>query len=356
MIERDHLQAYELTLTTQGLLYVGSGKKLPRKEYVFNNRKQTVAFLNEQAFFDLLIQNELVELFEGYCMRQGGDLYTFLYKECGLNAAQVKPAILYEVDASNAMDTEHTLKDIDCFMRDAKQRAYIPGSSVKGAIRTALLFNAIQKERTRHDLIDDRRGIPEADYFHTLNLNPKKRDDAVNSIMRGIQISDSLPIDDRNMMLTLKTDSAVNGQTHAINLCRECVAPGTRIRFALTLDQSILKGKWMADSILEAIAAFADYQNQTYATRFTQPRESVQPAGRNLLMLGGGVGFFSKSLAYPYLGEEKGLQWTSRRLSLAFRNHHHERDVELGISPRTLKYGRYRQRLHAYGACEVTIQ
>ena len=356
MIERDHLQAYELTLTTQGLLYVGSGKKLPRKEYVFNNRKQTVAFLNEQAVFDLLIQNDLVELFEGYCMRPGGDLYTFLYKECGLSAAQVKPAILYEVDASNAMDAEHTLKDIDCFMRDAKQRAYIPGSSVKGAIRTALLFDAIQKERTRHDLIDDKRGIPEADYLHTLNLNPKKRDDAVNSIMRGIQISDSLPIDDRNMMLTLKTDSAVNGQTHAINLCRECVAPCTRIRFALTLDQSILKGKWMADSILEAIAAFADYQNQTYATRFTQPRESVQPTGRNLLMLGGGVGFFSKSLAYPYLGEEKGLQWTSRRLSLAFRNHHHERDVELGISPRTLKYGRYRQRLHAYGACEVTIQ
>ena len=80
MIERDHLQAYELTLTTQGLLYVGSGKKLPRKEYVFNNRKQTVAFLNEQAFFDLLIQNDLVELFEGYCMRQGGDLYTWMLR------------------------------------------------------------------------------------------------------------------------------------------------------------------------------------------------------------------------------------------------------------------------------------
>ena len=97
MIEQDHLQAYELTLTTQGLLYVGSGKKLPRKEYIFNARKQTVAFLNEQAFFDLLIQNQLVELFEGYCMRQGGDLYTFLYRECGLNAAQVNPAVLYEV-------------------------------------------------------------------------------------------------------------------------------------------------------------------------------------------------------------------------------------------------------------------
>lgn len=84
-----------MTLTTQGLLYVGSGKKLPRKEYVFNNRKQTVAFLNEQAFFDLLIQNDLVELFEGYCMRPGGDLYTFLYKECGLERRAGQAAILY---------------------------------------------------------------------------------------------------------------------------------------------------------------------------------------------------------------------------------------------------------------------
>ena len=69
MIERDHLQAYTLTLTTQGPLYIGSGKKLPRKEYIFNARKKTVAFLNEQAFFDLLIQNNLVERFESYCGR-----------------------------------------------------------------------------------------------------------------------------------------------------------------------------------------------------------------------------------------------------------------------------------------------
>ena len=356
MIEQDYLQAYELTLTTQGLLYVGSGKKLPRKEYIFNTRKQTVSFLNEQAFFDLLIQNDMVELFEGYCMRPGGDLYTFLYRECGLNAAQIKPAILYEVDASNAMDAEHTLKDIDCFMRDARQWAYIPGSSVKGAIRTALLFDMIQKEQTQHDFVDNRKGIPEADYFHTLGLNQKKRDDAVNSVMRGIRISDSRPIDDRSMTLTLKTDSAVNGQTHAINLCRECVAPGTRIRFGLTLDQSVLKGKWTVESILKAIEAFADYQNKTYVPCFNLPQNSVQPTGRNLLMLGGGVGFFSKSLVYPYLGEEKGLRWTANQLSYAFRNHHHERDIALGVSPRTLKYGRYRQKLHAFGVCEVTIR
>ena len=106
------------------------------------------------------------------------------------------------------------------------------------------------------------------------------------------------------MMLTLKTDSAVNGQIHAINLCRECVAPGTRIRFALTLDQSILKGKWTADSILEAIAAFADYQNQTYATRFPAARKR-SAGGKKSADAGRRRRLFSKSLAYPYLGKKK---------------------------------------------------
>ena len=143
MIERDHLQVYELTLTTKGLVHIGSGRKLPRKEYIFTGSRQRpmVAFLDEQAFFDMLIQNELVDAFEMYCMQPGGDLSTFLFKDCRLTREQVKPAILYEVNASDAMDEEHSLKDIECFMRDAHQRAYIPGSSVKGAIRTAMLFS-----------------------------------------------------------------------------------------------------------------------------------------------------------------------------------------------------------------------
>ena len=360
MIERDHLQAYTLTLTTQGPLYIGSGKKLPRKEYIFNARKKTVAFLNEQAFFDLLIQNNLVEQFESYCLRPDNDLYTFLYGKCGLTEAQVRPAILYEVNVGEAMDTEHTLKDIDCFMRNVRQQAYVPGSSVKGAIRTALLFGMLQREQKTYMEFPGqgtKRGVyfPETRYIHTLGLNDKP-EDAVNSIMRGVQISDSQPIGDGSMMLALKTDSAVDGQTHTINLCRECVAPGTSISFQLTLDQSILKGKITKQTILDAISAFAAYQNKTYLQHFQQPWGAMPPTGRNVLTLGGGAGFFSKSLAYPYLGEERGRAWTIEHLSRAFRAHHHEKDNVLGISPRTLKYGVYRQKLYALGACEVTIQ
>lgn len=354
MIAQDHLQAYTLTLTTQGPLHIGSGQKTPRKEYIFNSRKETVAFLNEQAFFDLLIQHGLVELYEGFCLRRGGDLYRFLLDECGLTWAQIAPAIRYQVLAGDALDAEHSLKDIYRFTRDTQGRAYVPGSSVKGALRTALLFQRIaQGENESHQL--GKTGIPEERYFHTLNLNSRRPDDAVNSLLRGVQVSDSEPISDQAMMLTLKRDGFIDGSTYAVPVCRECVAPGRAIRFRLTLDQSILKGCITAESIMEAISALAAYNARVIESRFVRPAGFIAPAGGNILYMGGGAGFFGKSMVYPYLGEKRALDWTAEYLSRMFQKHHHEGDRALGISPRTLKYGKYRQRLYAIGACKVEI-
>ena len=354
MIAQDHLQVYTLTLTTQGPLHIGSGQKIPRKEYVFNTRKETVAFLNEQAFFQLLIEHNLVDLFESFCLRKGGDLYGFLAKECGLTWAQIAPAVRYQVSASDALDAEHSLKDIYRFMRDAQGRAYVPGSSVKGALRTALLYQRIAQEDNRgRQLV--KTGLPEERYFHTLGLIGRRPEDAVNSLLRGVQVSDSEPISDQAMILSLKLDGFIDGGTHAVPVCRECVAPGRAVRFRLTLDQSILKGRITAESIMEAVSALAAYNVRVIESRFSRPAGFSAPTGEGFLYLGGGAGFFGKSLVYPYLGEERALDWTVAYLSRAFRNHHHERDRVLGVSPRTLKYGKYRQRLYAVGACKVEI-
>ena len=124
----------------------------------------------------------------------------------------------------------------------------------------------------------------------------------------------------------------------------------------MTLDQSILKGEWTVQKILQAIEAFAKYQSSKYTGCFDIPLKCEQPTGRNILMLGGGAGFFSKSLAYRYLGINDGLKWTSKYLDAAFKDHKHWKDEELGISPHTLKYGKYMQQLSAFGACEVMVR
>ncbi|MBP3655954.1 MAG: type III-A CRISPR-associated RAMP protein Csm5 [Clostridia bacterium] len=353
MIAQDHLQVYELKLVTRGPLFIGSGEKTPKKEFIFNARKNTVAFLNEPLFFDLLIRRGLVDQFEAFCLRPGGDLYVFLFRECGLMQHEVAPAIRYEVSVGDAIDAQHSLKDICRFMRDTQGRAYIPGSSIKGAIRTALLYQAMAGENAETHMAE--RELPEWKYLHSLNLNQRNARDAVNSIMRGIQISDSKPIDDRMFTLVQKIDSSVTGDTHAINLCRECIAPGAAVCLRLTLDQSILKGRITVQSIMDAINMFAEYGRRAYASHFAPPINPAPLSGQNTLYIGGGAGFFTKSLAYPYLGEEQGLVYTSEYLARAFRKHYHDRDKALGISPRTMKYGRFKGRLYSFGACEVII-
>ncbi len=77
---------------------------------------------------------------------------------------------------------------------------------------------------------------------------------------------------------------------------------------------------------------------------------------RNLLYLGGGAGYFSKTLTYPYLGDRNGLETTSALLARSFRRHRHEEDVAVGISPHMEKYGRVNDQLYHFGVCEVSIQ
>lgn len=127
------------------------------------------------------------------------------------------------------------------------------------------------------------------------------------------------------------------------------------IRTRITLDQSILKGAITAQSITEAIAAFAKYSRNTYRQHFASPPSHVSADGNNILYLGGGAGFFSKTLIYPYLGEAQGLAATASYLSDKFRAHHHDRDLTLGIAPHTMKYGRFHGRYYDFGACEVTL-
>lgn len=57
---------------------------------------------------------------------------------------------LYEMDAGEAfVDRTSRPKEIDAFVKDAYGLPYVPGSSVKGMFRTALLVWEIQKSR-RH--------------------------------------------------------------------------------------------------------------------------------------------------------------------------------------------------------------
>ena len=360
MIQQDHLQVFDLILTVWSPLFVGSGKSYAKKEYLYNSRSGKVSFFDEQKFFRFLVEHDLVDRYSQFMLGRESNLWAFLTRDCGIPAADLKPLTRYEIQVGDALDADHSLKEIHAFQRDAYGRACIPGSSVKGALRTAWLLDAVRKDTDPgHILPSGRKStpvpFPEERYVSLLHLDEKRRSNAVNSIFRGIQVSDSAPIPDERMMLAGKADAFPDGGTRRIPLCRECIAPGTRIRFRLTLDQSVLKGRITKESLEQAIQRYDAYYQETYGKKFTPPAGSVNLPQQPYLILGGGAGFFAKSLAYPYLGEQEGLRWTARQMSQMFPKHKHERDLETGISPHTMKYARFRGQFYPYGYCGVNL-
>ena len=106
------------------------------------------------------------------------------------------------------------------------------------------------------------------------------------------------------------------------------------------------------DTLREAIAAASQSYQDSVLPHY--PQASNYMNSRTLL-LGGGVGFQSKTVTEPYYGQNA-LDVTSKLLGNAFRKHHHERDAAQGISPRALKQTDLNGAAYPFGVCEVTIR
>lgn len=54
-------------------------------------------------------------------------------------------------DVPYSKNPRNALNDIHTFIKDSEGRMYIPGSSLKGAFRTAIIATMIRKDRRRYE-------------------------------------------------------------------------------------------------------------------------------------------------------------------------------------------------------------
>lgn len=354
MKQLGHLQEYTLTLTTKAPVFIGSGVVYGKMDYIFDAVRKTVSFIDQTRFFQLLIDRDLIDKYESFILnkRPSDTIQYFLKNICKLDAKTINSLIVNRVSAADALDENHSLKEIQAFIRRADGRAYIPGSSLKGCLRTVLLTNMLLRDSNKVYPINIKQ--LESKYLHTLQIT-NKQSDMVNSVMRGISISDSEPIDEKNMILASKIDSFPDGFENRINVVRQCIAPETKITFRLTLDQNILSGANILTKLREAIRAFDAFYIQEYNSYFAIKKEFEDLFRDDFIVLGGGSGFFAKNLIYPLYAPNhaKAVETVSQSMQ---QKHKHENDIEYGISPRTFKITEFDRFAYPIGLCQVTIQ
>lgn len=354
MIRYEHLEQYELKLITKTPVFVGSGREYNKRDYYFDAKNKKVHFINIPGMMSMLYSKNLINEYEEFILNRPYENLNHFFRDYNISTSEINLITDYTANAADAIVEGKSFAGVMQFVRDPQHRPYIPGSSVKGCLRTVLLWKLIQQSN-QNELVNDYKKARkvEANYLNTVILRKDEPHDEINSIMRGISISDSLPIDNDRMILTRKIDVSTSGKSKTVNVVREAIAPETTVKFVLTLDKSVDKN--LDDKlIMEAVKNFASYYKETYLSSFHIPEDAVNVSG-NFIVFGGGSGYFGKNIAYPIYGKALAVKKVSEIMKDKFEKHYHEKDVVLGISPHMLKYTKYHSRLYQYGVCEVVI-
>lgn len=331
---------FKLTLHVQTPLFIGSGETYSKKEYIYNKFEKTVSILNSDKFMLYIMKNNLIDEYENFIIRnEYKNLYDFL-KSNKVSPKDIEDFTMYKVDVSKTFDAPKALSEIKSFSRTSG-RFYIPGSSLKGALRTVILTKMI-KDRGKH--FDN--------YIETFEIEKEMLGELNNCIMRGILISDSEFIPDSCISLFGKNDLDVDGKVNKINILRECVKPHTNIDFQLTIDYRYLIGDMDIEYIQEAISDFSEFYTNTYITKF---KNNSVPRYKDYIVLGGGSGYFGKNISYISQGYDEGLKSTANIMHWNFKRHGHLKDISKGISPHMLKCTSYNNELTHFGICTLSF-
>lgn len=371
---KDYLKKYSMVLHTIGPVHVGSGQSLSKKEYVLQKKQGKVLIPDLGKLYQQITKVGKQKEFEKYLFTDGRNIPDLGYwlRENSIPASTFSEWVHYELACGDFLQEKGTIQIMLC-QKDNYGLPYIPGSSLKGMIRTILLayelcrkrdlcgdvrsqvpFDAKKPASRKQYLMNCSRAMEES-AFHTLNRMDKNgkaipKGNAVNDCMSGIIVSDSDPLKLEDLILCQKRDEDVKGNQHALNLLRESIKPERDIRFTITIDSQLCK--YSIEDIFQAVKVFNEFYYEMYLSYFQAANRPAQEC----VWLGGGTGFFTKTVLYPLLGKEKGIETAIRIFEQTINDrgeHKHFKDKQLGVSPHILKCTQYQGKRYQMGMCKL---
>lgn len=225
---------FRLTVTTLTPLHIGTGNTLLRDfDYVTHDGKTWV--ISEDALADLLVdyEDDLAKMAAGRPASEllrpedfHADSPLFRYVLPGEPRSQNPGSVLQEQ------------------IKDPWDRPYIPGSSLKGALRTALFYAGYGQRNLEFKVApsNDRVNVKyaaqplERDVF----ANNVKSGEAPNhDLLRALQISDSVPDEQKRLQIVNVTVSK-NGQPSGSPIELEAIPSDVSFEMSLTIDGYLL--------------------------------------------------------------------------------------------------------------------
>ena len=301
---------YDLTVSILTPLHIGTGKEL-LNEYDYSVHGGRTWRLNESALLDAqdvedpalvekLAQTPPAQLLRSQDYRSDSDLFRYVLR--GTPRSEAVGAQLREQ------------------IKDVFDRPYLPGSSLKGALRTALAWNVWQRRKMRPEVSKLGRRRQWAGQRYEQDIFGR---DPNHDFLRALHVSDSAPVDpERLLILNARVMNRRGGLAAPIEM--EAIAPDTQFHLTLKVDEALfsdwagneqlrLDGKEVLAELPRAVQNhsltlarqertwFAEIGNAKQVAGFYHQIANARlPARRFLISLGWGTGWASKTFG-PHL-------------------------------------------------------
>ena len=366
---------------------IADGVTLRAKDYLYDTRQRRVYFLNLHAWHWFVYKHKLLDKYEKYIsnFKDRKSLLEWLQEQgYGLENLQDVISSEAQADASLVDAEKKTLHDINRHIRHGDGTPFIPGSSIKGVFRTAVLYKLLQKRqdikskywrqiqgKISNNYLNPKRDFDglakdlESDLLHTLRLKDDKERNIINkkavcSAMRGLQVSDTYASRNMQTAILQKVDGGFDkfgkASPKKLPIFRECMLPEAELFFDVKIEKAVMNtiGINSVDDLLKAthsfFAAVTDLLQQAFGKEY---QEAFQSVAAGNMFLGGNTGFLSKTLLAMLAPDKDTAKNTIKvLLDKSFKNHKHLLRDKV-IAPRTLKCTKYNGKLMLMGVAEV---
>ena len=360
------IKTYKVKLKVLSPTYIGSGESYNKCDYIRIGNK--ICILDQDKWISYLMETRLLNSFTSYLEKFGKNarIDTWI-KNNGKRIEDVEKRCTFtKFNISQFEDFKNN--DISSFIKDVHGNPYFPGSSIKGAIISALT-GKIAKD-------------------NELTYNSDIKEIKIN----GISVSDSTSFSPDSLELYKKIDNViVNNKIKTAKLpsYKECAKSGVEVEFILTIDkyklekscsdlQEIKKSdkntrqKYSIIKNTDAIAKCKDINyifellsikyNNLYGINgvISEAKQALdylpnKSNEKGVIILGGETGVQAKSIISSIYDKDKAIEETKNTLNniKSFKKHKHFLDKP--ISPRALKVCMDNGRQVYMGFCKLDL-
>ena len=155
-----YLKNYKLKFKTLSPVFIGSGQQINKLEYILDGKRLYV--VDMRTLMRDVVERGLTESFYRFMHAKQQYLKSWLDSN---GMRDYKKYAAYELNGTENIDRSRSLKSIAAFIKNAYNEPYVPGSSIKGMLRTIILWNKVYDNYDKHgkDRAQIKRTVREAE-------------------------------------------------------------------------------------------------------------------------------------------------------------------------------------------------